>query len=81
MKQKFQLTSFFPQFANTVFLYIQQVLILFTQKHKKNKKYPKSEMSKSECQVVGCLQGNWICKISSLNLQRWSSMSLLGGPQ
>ena len=26
------LTSYFPQFANTVFLYIQQVLIFFTQK-------------------------------------------------
>ena len=32
-KQKFQLTPCFPQFANTVFLYIQQVLI-FSLKNK-----------------------------------------------
>ena len=32
-KQKFQLTSYFPQFANTVFLYIQQILI-FSPKNK-----------------------------------------------
>ena len=30
-------------------------------------------MSASECQVFGCLRGNQLCKISSLNLQRWSS--------
>ena len=31
-KQKFRLTSYFSQFANTVFLYIQQIFIFFMQK-------------------------------------------------
>ena len=29
-------------------------------------------MSASECQVLGYLWGNRLCKISSLNLQRWN---------
>ena len=31
-KEKFQFTSYFSQFANTVFMYIQQVLIFSTKK-------------------------------------------------
>ena len=56
----FQIILYFSQFANTLFLYIQQVLIFFTRKEKlfSFKKNPKSEMSASECQVLGCLQGN-----------------------
>ena len=53
-KRKFQLTSYFSQFAKTVFLYIQQVCFFFIKK----KRNPKSEMSISECQVFGGLQGN-----------------------
>ena len=35
----------------------------------------------SECQVLlGCTWGNWLGKVSCLNLQRWSSVSLLGCP-
>ena len=38
-------------------------------------------MASSACQVLlGCLQGNWLSKISNLNLRRWSSVSLLGCP-
>ena len=47
----------------------------FSLKNKSIKK--KSEVSTSECQVFGGLQGNRLCKISRLNLQRWSSVSLL----
>ena len=53
----------------------------FKKKSLKNKSIiflyiPKSEMSASECQVLESLQGNRLCKISSVNLQRWSSVSV-----
>ena len=50
----------------------------FHAKIKTLKKNPKSEISTSECQVLRYLQGNRLCKISSLKLQRWSSVSAHG---
>ena len=44
-KQMFQLPSYFPQFVNTVFLYIQQALIFL----------PTTKMPR-ECVAVGCTE-------------------------
>ena len=33
-------------------------------------------MSASECQVLGCLHSNQLCKISSSNLKGWSSNAI-----
>ena len=70
---------FFPVCEYIVLVYPTDWFFHSKIKAWKNKINPKSEMSASECQILGCLQGNWLCKISSLNLQRWSSVSLLRG--
>ena len=73
----FQLTLYFSQFANSLFLYIQQGFMFFF-----TLKILKSEISSSDCQVLlWCPWGKQLSKISSSDLQRWSCLSLLGCPQ
>ena len=55
-------------------------IIIFSLKNKSiNNNHPKSEMSRLNVRFLGAY-GVTDCKISSLNLQRWSSASLLGCP-
>ena len=56
-KQKFQLTSYLSQFANTVFLYIEGFDFFHSKIKALKKKNPKSKRSASECHVFGVPTG------------------------